>query len=96
MGAAALTKAANERAEAYRLHIEWALRQPGTNGRPISFHAAAEKLNERNIESAMGGRWVGQQVQRMAHRLGLHHPDAVGRVGMALFAVCDGIGSFGP
>jgi DNA invertase Pin-like site-specific DNA recombinase len=74
LGAAALTKAANERAEAYRLHIEWALRQPGISGRPISFTAAANKLNERNIESSMGGRWVGQQVQRMADRLGLHHP----------------------
>jgi DNA invertase Pin-like site-specific DNA recombinase len=74
LGAAALTKAANERAEAYWLHIEWALRQPGVNGRPISYHAAAEKLNERNIELAMGGRWVGQQLLRMARRLGLNHP----------------------
>ena len=74
MGRAALVKAAAERAEAYRMHIEWALRQPGPNGRPISFSAAADRLNERNIESSMGGQWVGQQLQRMAGRLGLHHP----------------------
>jgi DNA invertase Pin-like site-specific DNA recombinase len=76
LGRAALTKLANERAEAYRLHIEWALRQPDVygNGRPISFRAAANKLNERNIESATGARWSGQQLMRMALRLGLHHP----------------------
>ena len=74
LGSAALTKAAMERAEAYRLHIEWAFRQPGVHGRPISFRSAANKLNERNIESAMGGRWNGQQLLRMGLRLGLHHP----------------------
>jgi DNA invertase Pin-like site-specific DNA recombinase len=74
LGRAALTKTAMERAEAYRMHIEWALRQPGTKGRPISFHAAADKLNDRNIESSTGARWTGQQLQRMALRLGLHHP----------------------
>jgi DNA invertase Pin-like site-specific DNA recombinase len=52
---AALGRAADERAEAYRLQIEWAFRQPGANGRPISFRAAANKLNERNIESSTGG-----------------------------------------
>jgi DNA invertase Pin-like site-specific DNA recombinase len=71
---AAWSKAAMERAEAYRLHIEWALRQPGENGRPISFRSAANKLNERNIESAMGTRWSGQQLMRMGLRLGLQHP----------------------
>ena len=76
LGRAALSKAAVERAEAYRLHIEWALRQPGMYGRPISRRAAANKLNERNIESAMGGRWSGDQLLRMAHRLGLHPPRA--------------------
>jgi DNA invertase Pin-like site-specific DNA recombinase len=76
LGSAALTKAARERAEAYRLHIEWALRQPGMYGRPISRRAAANKLNERNIESAMGGRWSGEQLLRMAHRIGLHPPRA--------------------
>ena len=73
-GAAALTKAANQRAEAYRLQIEWAFRQPGTNGRPISFRSAANKLNERNIESSTGRRWTGQQLLRMGLRLGIHHP----------------------
>jgi len=74
LGHAALRKAAIERAEAYRLHIEWALRQPGVNGKLISFRAAANKLTERNIESPMGGRWSGRQLQSMAFRLGLHHP----------------------
>jgi DNA invertase Pin-like site-specific DNA recombinase len=32
LGSAALSKAALERAEAYRLHIEWAFRQPGVYG----------------------------------------------------------------
>ena len=74
LGRAALSKAATERAEAYRLHIEWAFRQPGVDGRPISYRAAAERLNERNIESPMGRRWVGHQLRRMARRLGLYHP----------------------
>ena len=74
MGRAALVNAANERAEAYRLHIEWALRQTGWHRRPISFRAAANCLNDRNIESMAGGRWTGQQVLRMAIRLGIHHP----------------------
>src|SRR5262249_51458427 len=64
LGRAAKSKAALERAEACRLHIEWALRQPGFfPGRRISFHCAAEKLNERNIEGPMGGRWAGTQLQ---------------------------------
>ena len=67
-------KAANERAEAYRVHIEWALGQPGLDGRRISFNHAAEKLNERNIETARGAVWTGSQVHLMAKRLGLYHP----------------------
>jgi DNA invertase Pin-like site-specific DNA recombinase len=55
LATAAVEKAAGERAEAYRLHIEWALRQPNLYGRPIAFTAAASKLNERNIESPMRG-----------------------------------------
>jgi DNA invertase Pin-like site-specific DNA recombinase len=76
LGVAAIRKAARERAEAYRVHIEWAFRQPGVYGigRPISFRAAARRLNERNIELPMGGRWSGYQVQQMGRRLGLHHP----------------------
>ena len=75
LGRAALRKAALERAEAYRMHIEWVLRQPGLYaGRPISFRAAAQKLNDRNLESVRGGRWRGHQLQRMVIRLGLHHP----------------------
>jgi hypothetical protein len=63
-----------ERAEAYRLHIEWALRQPGFRGKRISFNSAADRLNERNIESPRGGVWAGNQLQIMAIRLGIHHP----------------------
>jgi DNA invertase Pin-like site-specific DNA recombinase len=74
LGRAALSKAAMERAEAYRLHIEWAFRQPGVDGRPISYRAAGDKLNERNVESPMRRRWTGHQLRRMARRLGLHHP----------------------
>ena len=76
LGHAALAKAANERAESYRVHIEWAFRQPNLyrNGRAISFCGAARKLNDRSIESPMGRRWTGAQLQRMAFRLGLDHP----------------------
>jgi DNA invertase Pin-like site-specific DNA recombinase len=74
LGSAALSKAAVERAEAYRLHIEWAFRQPGVNGEPISHYAAARRLEERNIELPMGGRWTGAQLRKMALRIGLHHP----------------------
>lgn len=75
LGRAALIKLAMEQAEAYRPYIEWALRQPGRHGvEPISFRAAARELNQRNIESCTGRRWTGQQLQRMARRLGLKHP----------------------
>jgi DNA invertase Pin-like site-specific DNA recombinase len=74
MGRAVESEMANERAEAHRVHLEWVLRQPGRKGRPISFHAAAKKLNERNVESPMGGQWRGTQLVRMTRRLGIHHP----------------------
>ena len=74
MGRAAIIKAAAERAEAYRMHLEWALRQPGLHGRPISFAAAATKLNDRNMQSPMGRMWNGHQLIRMARRLGIDHP----------------------
>jgi DNA invertase Pin-like site-specific DNA recombinase len=83
LGTAAWEKAALERAEAYRLHVEWALRQPGSYERPIAFTAAARKLNERNIESPMGGRWTGSQLQRMARRLQLNHEPARLRLDVA-------------
>ena len=70
----AVRKAAIERAEAYRPHIEWALRQPGWYGRPISVHRAADKLNELKIPSPYGKRWWGCTVMRMGQRLGLYHP----------------------
>jgi hypothetical protein len=72
-----MRKVAVQQAEAYRVHLEWALRQPGWRGRPISVTAAADKLNERNILSPRGGRWWGETVMRMGQRLGLHHPLAV-------------------
>jgi DNA invertase Pin-like site-specific DNA recombinase len=71
MGRAALVRLANERAEAYRMHIEWAFRQPGFEGRPISRRLAAQMLNERGIQSPTGATWSGEQVLRMANRLGL-------------------------
>jgi hypothetical protein len=74
LSAAAQGKAANERAEAYRAHLEWAFRQPGRGGRPISAYAAAELLNERNIESPRGGRWWGEAVKRMGRRIGWQSP----------------------
>lgn len=74
MGRAVLVQAANERAEAYRPYIEWVLRQPGRHGMPMSFHAAALRLNGRGIESPTGGTWRGQALQRMAGRIGLNHP----------------------
>jgi DNA invertase Pin-like site-specific DNA recombinase len=76
LGRAALTKLAMERAAAYRVHIEWSLGQPGLNGRPISRKAAARKLNERNIKSSTGRTWSGEQLLRMAHRIGLRPPPA--------------------
>jgi DNA invertase Pin-like site-specific DNA recombinase len=74
LGRAAKSKAATERAEACRVHIEWALRQPGIHGRRISFNSAAEKLTERNLQGPWGGTWTGSQVQAMAIRLGIRHP----------------------
>ena len=65
-GHEALRKAAMERAAAYRPHVEWALRQPGVNGRLITFRAAANKLAELHIEPPGGGRWSGHQLQKMA------------------------------
>lgn len=70
---AAKRRAVMERAEAYRMHIEWALRQPGKSGKR-SLAAACYRLNERGIESPMGGRWAHNTVASMASRLGLCHP----------------------
>lgn len=69
--AAALRKAAMERAEAYRIHIEWALSQPGFDGKPITFRGAGEKLNALQIPSPMGGRWQYGNVADIAVRLNL-------------------------
>jgi DNA invertase Pin-like site-specific DNA recombinase len=66
-------KAATERLEAHRPHIEWAFRQQSRYGayRPLSFNEAAAKLNERGIESLTSGRWTGSGLARAARRLGL-------------------------
>ena len=74
MGRAVLVEEANERARAYRVHIEWALSQPGLDGGPISYRGAAQCLNKRDIESPMGKHWRGHALQRMARRLGINHP----------------------
>lgn len=76
LGHSALQKIFTERAEARRLHIEWAFRQASVHGgaRPISYSAAAEKLNARNVESMLGGRWSGSTLIRAARRLGLCYP----------------------
>jgi DNA invertase Pin-like site-specific DNA recombinase len=73
MGRAALIKEAIDRAQAYRICIEWALKQPGPEGRLISFRGAAMQLNLRNIETPFGGTWRGHHIQRMARRLGIDH-----------------------
>ena len=57
LAATALHKAAMERAEAYRVHIEWALRHQDEFGRPLLLNAAAQKLNELDIPAPRGGRW---------------------------------------
>lgn len=74
LAAAALRKAAMERAEAYRVHIEWAFGHQDKFGRPISCLAAADKLNEQHLQSPMGGRWYSTSVGLMASRLGLPLP----------------------
>lgn len=74
LGRAALVQEAEERAQAYRHTIEWALRQPGRDGGLIFYRGAAHALNERQIESPTGRRWQGHAIQRMARRLHLDHP----------------------
>ena len=59
------------RAQRYRLPIEWVLGRLSPQGKPISYQAAADKLNERNVQSMKGGRWSWGQVRQLAHRFGL-------------------------
>ena len=73
MSIEARQKAAHERAELYRAHVEWALRQPGWFGGAISFHEAAKKLNAKGIPSITERSWTGGQLQKMARRLKLDH-----------------------
>jgi DNA invertase Pin-like site-specific DNA recombinase len=74
LGRTVVIRQANERAQAYRVYVEWALRQPGVKGRPITFGAAARRLNARNIETPRGKLWRGFQLEIMARRLGIEHP----------------------
>lgn len=74
LGRAVLVQEANDRARACRVYIEWALNQPGRDGRMISFRGAAIRLNERHIKTPLGGTWRGHHIQRMARRLGIDHP----------------------
>jgi DNA invertase Pin-like site-specific DNA recombinase len=74
LAAASLHKLAMERAEASRVHIEWALSQPGLYGRPITVTWAAKKLNEQQIPTPMGGQWSFENITMMAGRLGLPLP----------------------
>jgi hypothetical protein len=62
---AAKGKAATQRVEVLRPHIEFALKDGA------SLRKAAETLNERNIESPMGGRWHAPSLLKAARRLGL-------------------------
>jgi len=71
LAAAGKRRAALERAEAYRVPIEWALSQSGRCGQPISCHAAAEKLNAQHLPSPMGGHWDSTNVADLASRLQL-------------------------
>lgn len=64
-------RAAMERAEARRTHIEWALGHPGVDGKPISFNAAAERLNGQGVPGPMGGSWNSTNFKDVACRLGL-------------------------
>jgi DNA invertase Pin-like site-specific DNA recombinase len=71
LSAAARRRAAQERAEAYRVHLEWALRHKDRFGRPVSVNAAAEKLNARGLPTSSGRLWSRKTVRAMASRLGL-------------------------
>jgi DNA invertase Pin-like site-specific DNA recombinase len=64
-------RAAMERAEALRTHIEWALGHPGVDGKPISFNAAAERLNAQGVPGPKGGHWQSTNLMALACRLGL-------------------------
>ena len=60
LGRVACAKAAVVRAEAYRLHFEWALRQAGVNARPSAFTAPANKLTSETQSQ----RWVGGSLAK--------------------------------
>src|SRR5438105_1032630 len=72
LGNAANRRAAMERVEAIASTSSGYRGSRG--GRPILLRLAADKLNERNIESTRRGRWSREQLLRMGRRLGLRHP----------------------
>jgi DNA invertase Pin-like site-specific DNA recombinase len=65
LGVAAKEKAAIERLQALRPQIEFALKGGATLRR------AAQTLNERGVESPMGGRWHAPSLLKAARSLGL-------------------------
>jgi hypothetical protein len=77
-----------------RVYIEWALKQKGPAGRPISFRGAALRLNQRDVATPLGGSWRGHDIQRMARRLGIDHllarmPESFARARVrALYKLC--------
>lgn len=73
IAARAIRRAAMKRAQAYRKDIEWALRQIDSRGKPVSYRAAADTLNSRNILSPKGGHWKWEQVRHLGRRLGLRN-----------------------
>jgi DNA invertase Pin-like site-specific DNA recombinase len=58
-------KAATARVEQLRPHIEFALKDGA------SLRQAAQTLNDRGVESPMGGRWHAPSLLKAARRLGL-------------------------
>ena len=82
LAAVKIQKAAIQRAQAYRPHIEWALRHTDARQRPVSYQLAADKLNRLKTPSPKGGRWSWEQVRQLARRFGLR--DRLARKGRRL------------
>jgi DNA invertase Pin-like site-specific DNA recombinase len=81
--AASLRKIALERAEAYRVPLEWAFNQPGRDGKPITVTGASAKLNALQVPSPRGGQWGWETAMNMAVRLKLRErPVRVTRQGL--------------
>jgi hypothetical protein len=65
------SRSAMLRAQRYRAPIEWVLGERSPQGKPLSYRAAADKLNEKQLQSMQGARWSWGQVRQLAHRFGL-------------------------